>query len=119
VPSRWAEIDALVLDIGELSAEVQLAERTLATDPRTKAARRALDRATEAVCSAMDDSSESAVQRAASAIAETRLLIGPLGSTLGKNKVLADAAHTLRTAQRELARLAAPRRRGKRSHSNH
>ena len=52
MPAHWAAIDALVQDIGELSAEVQLAERTLSTDARTRAARRALDRATDAVCAA-------------------------------------------------------------------
>jgi hypothetical protein len=114
VPARWAAIDALVQDIGELSAEVHLAERTLSTDPRTQAARVALDRATEAVCAAIDDSSEAAVARAAAAIVETRLLIGPLGLTLDRGRALAEAARTLRTAKDELPRLAARRQRWKR-----
>lgn len=120
MPSRWAEIDALVQDIGELSAEVQLAERTLSTDPRTKAARQALDRATDAVCLAIGDSSEAAVGRAAAAIGETRFLIAPLGSSLDRGKALGEAARTLRPTQPELPHLADLRRRRRnRNQSNH
>ena len=68
MPATWAAIDALVQDIGELSADVHLAERTLSTDPRTQAARRALDKATDAVCAAIDETSEAAVGRAAAAL---------------------------------------------------
>jgi hypothetical protein len=32
VPATWAAIDAVVQDIGELSADVHLAERTLSKD---------------------------------------------------------------------------------------
>jgi hypothetical protein len=114
VPARWTAIDALVQDIGELSADVQLAERTLSTDVRTQAARRALDRATDAVCAAIDDSSEAAVGRAAAAIVETRLIIGPLGLPVERSRALAEATRTLRTAKDELPRLAARRQRWKR-----
>ena len=114
MPSRWAAIDALVQDIGELSADVQLAERTLSADPRTPAARQALDRATEAVGLAIDDPGEATIGRAASAIVETRRLIGPLGLSLERNKALAEGARTLHTAQHELPRLAAVRRRWRR-----
>jgi hypothetical protein len=119
MPPLWAAIDALVQDIGELSADVHLAERTLPTDPRTRAARQALDRATDSICTAIDDTSDSAVESAASAMAETRLLIGHLGLTVEKTKSLADAARTLRTAQHELPRLAALRRRRKGNLSKH
>ena len=114
MPATWAAIDALVQDIGELSAEVHLAERTLSTDPRTQAARRALDRATDAVCTAIDDNSEAAVGRAAAALVETRLLIGPLGLALERSRALAEGARTLRKAKDELPRLAARRQRWKR-----
>ena len=114
MPATWAAIDALVQDIGELSADVQLAEHTLPTDARTQAARRALDRATDAVCAAIDDSSEAAVGRAAAAIVETRLIIGPLGLPLERSRALAEGARTLRTAKDELPRLAARRQRWKR-----
>jgi hypothetical protein len=114
VPARWAAIDALVQDIGELSADVHMAERTLSTDARTRAARRALDRATEAVCAAIDETSEAAVGRALSAIVETRLIIGPLGLALERSRALADAARTLKAAKDELPRLAAQRQRWKR-----
>jgi hypothetical protein len=114
VPGHWAAIDALVQDVGELSAEVHLAERTLSTDPRTRAARQALDRATEAVCAAIDETSEVAFRRAAAAIVETRLLIGPLGLTLESSRALAEAARTLRSAKDELPRLAALRQRWRR-----
>jgi hypothetical protein len=114
VPRRWAAIDALVQDIGELSADVQLAEHTLSTDARTKAARRALDRATDAVCAAIDETSEAAVGRAAGAIVETRLILGPLGLPLERSRALADASRTLRRAKDELPRLAARRQRWKR-----
>lgn len=77
----WVVIDVLVHDIGALSAQVQMAERTLATDPRTRAARTSLDRATDAVCVAIDDVSEPAAARAKTAIAETRALIAQLGLT--------------------------------------
>jgi hypothetical protein len=114
VRSRWAAIDALVQDIGELSADIQIAERTLSTDPRTPAARQALDRATEAVGLAIDDPGDATIGRAAAAIVETRLLIGPLGLALERSKALAEAAGTLRTAQDELSRLSAVRRRWRR-----
>ena len=114
MPKRSAAIDALVQDIGELSAEVELAERTLATDPRTPAARQALERATEAVGLAIDDPADATIGRAASAIVETRRLIGPLGLALERNKALADAARTLHSAQYELPRLAAVRQRWRR-----
>lgn len=114
VRSRWAAIDALVQDIGELSADIQIAERTLSTDPRTPAARQALDRATEAVGLAIDDPGDATIGRAAAAIVETRLLIGPLGLALERSKALAEAARTLRTAQDELSRLSAVRRRWRR-----
>ena len=111
MPSGWVAIDALVQDIGELCADVHLAERTLPTDPRTTAARHALDRATDAVCTAIDEASDSALGQANSAIAETRFIVGHLGLTLERRKSLAEAPRTLRTAQRELPRLAALRRR--------
>jgi hypothetical protein len=114
VPARWAAIDALVQDIGELSADVQLAEHTLATDARTQAARRALDKATDAVCAAIDETSEAAVGRAAAAIVETRLIIGTLGLPLERNRALTEATRTLRTATETLPRLAAQRQRWKR-----
>ena len=111
---RSAAIDALVQDIGELSADVELAERTLATDPRTLAARRALEKATDAVGLAIDDPGDATIGRAASAIVETRRLIGALGLALERNKALADAARTLHSAQYELPRLAAVRQRWRR-----
>ena len=114
MPAHWAAIDALVQEIGELSAEVQLAERTLSTDARTRAARRALDRATDAVCAAIDETSEVAVGRAAAAIVETRLLIGPRGLSLERTRALSEAARTLRKAKDELPRLAALRLRWRR-----
>jgi hypothetical protein len=114
VPSGWVAIDALVQDIGELCADVHLAERTLPTDPRTTAARHALDRATDAVCTAIDEASDSALGRASSAIAETRFIVGHLGLTLERHKSLANAPRTLRNAQRELPRLAALTRRKRR-----
>jgi hypothetical protein len=114
VPSRWAAIDAIVQDIGELSADVQLAERTLSTNPSTQAARQALDRATDAAGLAIDDPGDATIGRAASAIVETRRLIGPLDLALERNKALAEAARTLRTAQSELPRLAAVRQRWRR-----
>jgi hypothetical protein len=111
VASRWATIDALVQDIGELSADVQLAERTLSADPRTPAARQALDRATDALGLAIDDPGEATIGRAAAAIVEARRRVGPLGLALERSKALAEAARTLRTAQSELPRLAAVRQR--------
>ena len=114
MPAHWAAIDALVQDIGELSAEVQLAEHTLATDARTQAARRALDRATDAVCAAIDETSEAAVERAAAAIVETRRIIEPLGLPVDRSRAFAEAARTLRTAKAELPRLAAHRQRWRR-----
>jgi chemotaxis regulatin CheY-phosphate phosphatase CheZ len=110
--STWATIDALVHDIGELSADVQMAERTLATDPRTHAARTGLDRATDAVSIAIDQASESAVQRAASAIDETRALIAQLGLNVRRGRSLVDAAQKLvATAEREQRRMAVLRSR--------
>ena len=114
MPSGWVAIDALVQDIGELCADVHLAERTLPTDPRTTAARHALDRATEAVCTAIDAPSDSALGQATSAIADTRFLVAHLGLSQERHKSLATAPRTLRAGQRELPRLAALRRRRKR-----
>ena len=114
MPATWAAIDALVQDIGELSAEVHLAERTLSTDPRTQAARRALDKATDAVCAAIDEGSQAAVGRAAAAVVETRLLIGPLGLALERSRAIAEGDRTLRKAKDELPRMAAGRQRWKR-----
>jgi len=113
VPARWAAIDALVQDIGELSADVHVAEHTLSTDPRTQAARRALDRATDAVCAAIDEGSVAAIESAKAAVVETRLLIGPLGLSLG-NQALSEAERTIRKAEAELPRLAGLRLRWKR-----
>jgi hypothetical protein len=95
VPTTWATIDALVHEIGELSADVHLAERTLASDPRTHAARNGLDRATEAVSAAIDEASEDALQRAGSAIDETKALIGQLGLTIQHSHGLVEAAQKL------------------------
>lgn len=111
MPSGWVAIDALVQDIGELCADVHLAERTLPTDARTTAARHALDRATEALCTAIDEPSDSALGQATSAIADTRFLVSDLGLTQERHKSLATAPRTLRAGQRELPRLAALRRR--------
>ena len=97
MPFGWVAIDALVEDIGELCADVHLAERTLPTDPRTTAARHALDRATEAVCTAIDEPSDSALGHATSAIAETRFLVTHVIRTQERHK------------RRELPRLAAQR----------
>ena len=114
MPARWAAIDALVQDIGELSADVHVAEHTLSTDPRTQAARRALDRATDAVCAAIDEGSVAAIEHAKAAVVETRLLIGPLGLSLERNQALSEAERTIRKAEAELPRLAARRLRWKR-----
>jgi hypothetical protein len=108
VLSNWATIDALVHDIGELSVDVQMAERTLATDPRTRAARTGLDRATDAVSTAIDEASESALRRATSAIDDTRALIAQLGLSMQHSRSLVDAAQKLvaTAAEREQRRMA-------------
>ena len=112
MPSTWAAIDALVHEIGELSVDVQSAEHTLATDPRTRAARRGLDQATIAVSTAIDEGSESAVQRASSAIDETRALIGQLGLRIQHSRSLVEAAGKLvATAERQKRRMTAMRSR--------
>jgi signal transduction histidine kinase len=112
VPSSWATIDALVHDIGELSAQVLMAEHTLATDARTRAARTGLDLATDAVSTAIDERSESAARRASEAIAETRALIVSLGLSIERSRSLVEAARRLTaTSQREHSRTAALRRR--------
>ena len=112
MPSTWAAIDALVRHIGELSADVLSAEHTLATDPRTRAARKGLDRATIAVSTAIDERSESAVQSASSAIDETRALIGELGLSVQRSRSLVDAAGKLvATAERQKQRTAVIRTR--------
>lgn len=114
--SPWAVIDGLVHDIGALSVQVQVAERTLATDPRTVAARHALDCATDAVCTAIDETSASAAAKAASAIADTRALIVQLGLTAETSRSLVHAAGELiATAEKQRQRTSAIRRRFKRT----
>lgn len=116
VSSPWAVIDGLVHDIGALSVQVQVAERTLATDPRTVAARHALDCATDAVCTAIDETSASAAAKAASAIADTRALIVQLGLTAETSRSLVHAAGELiATAEKQRQRTSAIRRRFKRT----
>ncbi len=110
--SPWAVIDVLVHDIGALSAQVHVAESTLSSDPRTQAARRALDRATDAVCLAIDETSETAAKRAAAAIEDTRALIAELGLTIENARNLVDAAHKLMaTSERHRHRMQTLRRR--------
>lgn len=111
VSSPWPVIDALVHDIGALSAQVHVAERTLASDPRTGAARRALDLATDAVCSAIDDTSEAAATRATAAIEEARALIAQLGMTAETSRSLLEAGRKLVAAsERERHRTEAMRK---------
>jgi chemotaxis regulatin CheY-phosphate phosphatase CheZ len=95
VSSHWSVIDGLVRDIGSLAGDVHLAERTLATDPRTHAARRALDTATDAVCSAIEDTSAASEKRATTAVEQARTLVGQLGLTIRDSHNLAHAAHAL------------------------
>jgi len=95
VPTHWSVIDVLVRDIGSLAVHVHLAERTLATDPRTRAARRALDAATDAVCSAMDEVTADAETRASSAVKRARATIAHLGLTVHDSRNLARAAQRL------------------------
>jgi len=93
--SGWTVIETLVEDLGDLSAQVHVAERTLATDPRTRAARVALERATEALCTAIDETSSTAADRAASAIQDTRSLLAELGVAVQTSRTLAGAARRL------------------------
>jgi hypothetical protein len=95
VTSHWKAIDTLVKDIGALAVDVQMAERTLATDPRTSAARRALDSATDAVCVAIDESSEAAAAQANRAIEEARGAVVKLGLTLQNSRSLIVAARDI------------------------
>jgi chemotaxis regulatin CheY-phosphate phosphatase CheZ len=112
VSPHWATIDGLVRDLGDVSSQVHLAERTLGSDPRTAAARRALEQATDAVCTAIDETSASAAERAATAIEDTRALLGQLGVTVRASRTLVTAAHDLiARAEAEHKRMALLRRR--------
>ena len=95
MPTHWSVIDVLVRDIGSLAVDVHLAERTLATDPRTRAARRALDAATDAVCSAMDEVTADAEIRASTAVKRARATIAHLGLTVQDSRNLVRAAQRL------------------------
>jgi len=95
VASQWLVIDGLVRDIGALAADVHMAERTLATDPRTHAARSALDRATDAVCVAIDETSQSAATQATHAISQARAIIDQLGLTMQTSRNLVAASRAL------------------------
>jgi len=95
VASQWSLIDGLVRDIGALAADVHMAERTLATDPRTQAARTALDTATDAVCVAIDETSQSAATQATHAISQARAIIDQLGLTMQTSRNLVAASRAL------------------------
>jgi hypothetical protein len=95
VPTHWSVIDVLVRDIGSLAADVHLAELTLGTDPRTRTARRALDAATDAVCSAMDEVTADAETRASTAVRRARATIAHLGLTVQDSRNLVRAAQRL------------------------
>ncbi|HUG52503.1 MAG TPA: hypothetical protein VMR21_02835 [Vicinamibacteria bacterium] len=112
MPSHWAVIETLVHEIGALSADVQTAELTLATDPRTSAARRALDAATAAVCTALDDNRASAAADAAEAIAEAREALVELGVASQTPRELTTATRALmRRLEDDMLRAADLRRR--------
>ena len=102
--STWVVIDALVHEIGALSAQVHMAERTIASDPRTPAARQSLDRATEAVCLAIDETSDRAARRARHAIAETRRLLSELGLLTATGDLAQAARKLMATSEREQVR---------------
>jgi hypothetical protein len=95
VPSHWSVIDVLVRDIGSLAVEVHLAEHTLATDPRTRAARRALDAATDAVCTAMDEVTADAEAKAQTEVERARTIIARVRPTARSRRSLAGAARDL------------------------
>jgi hypothetical protein len=95
VHSHWSVIDGLVREIGALAADVHMAERTLATDPRTRAARSALDVATEAVRAAIDDVTEAAQTEATRALAQAHAAVASLGLTAQTGRSLVSAARTL------------------------
>jgi hypothetical protein len=110
--SHWSTIDTLVRDIGALAADVHMAERTLPTDPRTAVARHALDAATVAICTAIDEASLSAAANAAAAIAEAREAVATLGLTNQTSRELAAAARRLtRQLEEDVLRSAELRRR--------
>jgi chemotaxis regulatin CheY-phosphate phosphatase CheZ len=120
VRSHWSVIDGFVRDIGSFAVDVHMAERTLATDPRTRAARTALDAATDAVCTAIDQVTADAEARAGTAVERARATIAQLGLTIQDSRSLVHASQDLiKRAGRNAARAvelrrAAPRPRRRR-----
>src|SRR5262249_61896156 len=81
--------------------------------PRPRAPRRALDAATDAVCTAIEQASATSERRATTAVEQARAIIAQLGLTIRDSHNLVQAARALiERVQYNTARSADLRRRG-------